>query len=208
MRKLLTLLSLLLAGTVAVQAARADSCSTLAGNLVSNCGFETGSFSGYTGTTTTSDPQYNGVDGSNPYQGNYSAYLASLGSATTLSQMLNTIAGDMYTIKFELSNDTASSTGYSNSFSALFGGASLFSTSNAAISDYTLYTLTGTANSNQTLLSFMSRNDVGYFSLDNLSVVDVSSTPPTSVTPEPSSWLLLATGMAAVLFMMRRYRVA
>ena len=95
--------------------ARADTCNGFSTNLVSNCSFESGAFSGWTCTATTS--LNSGVDNLSPYAGNCEAYLGSVGSSVALTQTLATIVGGSYLIEFALMNDTSPSAGYTNSFS-------------------------------------------------------------------------------------------
>ncbi len=194
MRKLIGAFPLALILFCAVAQVRADTCNGFSNNLVSNCSFETGTFSGWTGTATTAPNS--GVDTLSPYVGSYEVYLGSVASTVALTQTLATTAGGSYLIEFALMNDTSPSTGYTNSFSLQFGGATLFTESAVNAGGYTLYSYMGTAGSGSSNLSFVSRNDGGSFDLDSVSVV--------GVTPEPSSWILLATGGAAMGGALRR----
>ena len=204
MRKLTGTSALAIMLFFGVMQGRADTCNGFASNLVSNCSFETGSLSSWTGTATTASPNYAGVDSGDPfttaptpYAGTYEAYLGQVGSTIALTQTLATTAGANYLIEFALLNDTSPAFPYSNSFSLVFGGTSLFSESAVTAGGYTLYSYTGVAASNATALSFVSRNDDGYFELDSVSV-------SAAATPEPSSWMLLASGMLGVAGMARR----
>lgn len=204
MRQRIIALSLALLGFCATQGAKADSCNGVSAgaNLVANCSFESGSFSGWSGTATTD--AVSGVDGLSPYSGAYSAYLGSTGATDTLFQNLSTTAGVLYSIQFALLNDTSPSQGYTNSFQALFGGTSLLNESAVNQGGYTLYKYSALASSNMSQLAFVSRNDGGYFELDSVSVAANS----TSVTPEPSSILLLGTGALGLIgFTRRRLKV-
>ena len=179
----------------AVGSGRGDGCNGVSNNLVTNCGFETGTFSGYTGTTTSNI--FSGIDagdpiamGNTPYQGASEAYLGAIDRTATLSQLLTTTPGQTYEIEFALLNDTTPIGGYSNSFAVSFGGATIFSKSNAPADGYQLETFFAIATSGSTALSFKDQNQTGDFELDSISVA-----PAATVTPEPPSLALVATAL-------------
>ena len=159
MRKLIGTLSLIVTGLFTSQIAKADACNgfSTARNLVTNCSFETGTFSGWSGTSTTDSNS--GVDTFAPYAGSYEAFLGGAGAPFTLSQTLNTTAGSLYSVIFAVMNDTTPSTGYLNSFQALFGSTTLLSESAVLAGGYIVYNYTGIATGSSTTLSFVSRND-------------------------------------------------
>ncbi len=212
MRKWIAVLPVAVLLTCGASQARADTCNGFTNNLVSNCGFESGSLSSWSGTATTAGPNYAGVDtgdpftsATTPYSGTYEAYLGNPSSTIALTQTLATTTGGSYLIEFALLDDTSPASPYTNSFSLLFGGSTLFSESAVAAGGYTLYSFLGSASASSTPLSFVSRNDGGYFELDSISVT-AAATPV--VTPEPSSWLLLGTGVLGIAGRVRRRRQA
>ena len=68
--------------------AAASICDSIAGNVIVNCGFETGDFTGWTLTGNTG---FTGVTSGSPYvnSGTYGAYLGPVGSDGFLSQSEN-----------------------------------------------------------------------------------------------------------------------
>jgi len=208
MRKSITILALFFVGLLGAQRAKADSCNGVAAgsNLIQNCAFGTGDFTSWSGTATTDSPSFTGVDmgdpfttNPTPYVGLYEAYLGPVGSPDTLSQTFATTAGNSYTIEFALLNDAAPDSPYSNSFLATFGGDTLFSESNAPGDAYTLYSFSDTASGPSTTLQFTAENDTAFFELDSVSV---QAQP--AATPEPSSFLLLGSGILAMAGAARR----
>lgn len=84
-------------------------CDGVAGNLVSNCGFETGDFTGW---TQFGDTTFDGVLTGDTYvipnvSPNSGLYMANFGSTTNsgISQSISTTPGTLYDISFYLEND-------------------------------------------------------------------------------------------------------
>jgi hypothetical protein len=202
MRKSLAILALSIASVFAAQSAKADdACSSVAGNIVTNCGFEASdtAFTGWSGTVIN-DPQALAiVDQSNPFSGNNDASFGPETQQDTFTQTLATVAGTTYTISFALDNDTNPDTANGNFFSAAFGSTTGFAETNAPAGSYAVESFTATASGSSTVLNFTSENVLGFFYLDSVSVV-----AQPAATPEPSSLMLLGTGVLGFAGVVRR----
>jgi len=208
MKKTITLLTtfalFLLLG---IQQGRASTaCTSVVGNLVANCGFETGDFTSWTLAGNDVPGELNnlyGVEGTDPldnispHNGNDQAFFGDLDpNATTLSQTLSTNLGT-YIITFYLAQDTTpgNAAESENELLVSFGGVQLADLANIPIEGYTKYTYIGTATSASSVLSLTLGDGLGEELLDDVSVTQ---------TPEPSSMMLLATGLAGIAGMARR----
>jgi len=195
----------------ATQSKASSVCDGVAGNLVANCGFETGDFTSWTlsgNDVPGEEGNLYGVEGTDPVDsiipnsGSYQAFFATLDSnATKLSQDITTTAGDLYTITFWVAQDTASSSDYGNELLASFGGTSLVDDSDVVVEGYTEYTYNvGPVSGSSNTLELTFGNGLGEFLLDDVSVVDNGPV----VTPEPDSLLLFGTGLLALVGVARR----
>ncbi len=183
-------------------------CTQVAENLVKNCGFQTGDFTGWTlagndvpgeegnlyGVEEGQDP-----DGNYPNSGSYQAYFGDgVDNATTLSQKLSTTAGGQYTVSLFLAQDTAAAgtcnaVACANEFDVTLDGISVFHLADIPVEGYTEYTNTVTVTDASSVLDITLGNDLGYFLLDDVSVA----------TPEPSAWQLALGGIMLVGFAFR-----
>ena len=177
-------------------------CALIGGNLVSNCGFETGDFTNWTlgGALSGSfDGNYYGVQGDqgNPplgalvlgpvNSGSWAAYFGTDVTQTiapiTLSQTLTGSPGMFYTISFYIDQNALTA---DNQFSVSFGGTILSSVTNVApTGGFVLESFTyNDVSVVDPVLQFSFQNLSDYFFLDDVSVTGVST------VPEPSGMLL------------------
>lgn len=155
-------------------------------NLVVNGSFETGDFTGWTqtGNTGFSGVECPGAPFAGPDDGNCDAFFGPVGSDAILSQILATLAGRTYTIRFDFQPDG----GTPSDFSASFGGTQLMSVTNPPASPYQVLAFNALATSANTVLSFHFRDDPGFLKIDSVAVT----------VPEPGSMALLASGIAGL----------
>jgi len=196
------------------QGKAASICDAAVGNLVANCGFETGDFTSWTLTgndVPAEEGNLYGVEGVDPIDsiapnsGNDQAFFADLvANAITLSQVITTNPGDTYAISFYAAQDTAPGTSFcgsvlcSNQFSTSFDGISLMNLVAVPVQGYTQYSFVATPTDASSALNLVLGNDLGEFLVDDVVVTDTSA-----VTPEPSAWFLMLaacaiTGVAGV----------
>ena len=161
-------------------------CNPARADLVTNGGFETGSFSGWTGTGSTT---FNGVTcpgpGATVHGGNCSAFFGPVGSTGGISQNLATTPGTTYRIDFFFLPDG----GNPSSFSATFGGTTLISLTNPPAGPYQEFSFDVIATLSSTALAFNFRDDPGFLFLDDVSV---------NAVPLPAALPLFATGLGAL----------
>jgi protein with PEP-CTERM/exosortase system signal/uncharacterized protein DUF642 len=184
---ILALVSLL--GLGITQSARA--------NLITNGGFETGDFSGWTVLGTDNDV-VGAQPFTSPHSGNFQALFAS--GDNSISQNVTTTPGSSYVITFWLAADV--SHGGSPSVSVNWGGSTIFSDSFTSSFGYTEYTFPVNALSPATQLQFQFSSIFGnHFYLDDISVTGTAGVPDGG-----SSVSLLGFALLGVAVLRRKLR--
>jgi len=192
---MLTGMSLLAGGiALAPTTAVADVCGTVAGNLVTNCGFEGGysaSGSDYevpTGWTAsggyTAGLFYEGPTTGIANSGSYSLQLANDDGdpAPELSQTIGDTSGQTYKETFYLAYGGAGTTDPLPFFDAQIDGSNKLTFNYLTPGTFNAYSFTFVGTGSDTL-SFLGNTTPSYWYLDDVSVVAV---------PEPSAaWMLL-----------------
>ena len=163
-------------------------------NLITNPGFETGDFTGWTHVGGLVSGTASGIA---PHSGNFQAIFSADGLA--LTQSVATIPGASYTINFFLALASNQS---NNSFSVSWGGVPILSLTNQSPFGYTEYSFTETASTASSALVF-SYNVVIPFSVWFLD--DVSVTPP-GVPDGGSTVSLLGFALLGLVALRRKLR--
>src|SRR5258708_183539 len=167
-------------------------CDAVSGNLVANCGFETGDFSGW---TLTGNSGFISIT-TNANSGNFAANFGAVGSPTFLTQTQNltTTAGDTYNLSFFLQNDFGCAPGQCE-FNVSWNGVQIFLDPTPTSFGYTQFTFSGLlATSNSTALQFSFQQNPSFYQFD-----DVVVTQGFAVAAEPSSILLLTINLLAAV---------
>jgi hypothetical protein len=185
-----------LLGLAAPSFATPSLCDATAGNLVLNCGFETGTFINWSHTGNTLADQ---VDAFVIHSGSYGADLGPVGAVHGfLSQTLATASGAIYDLRFYLESGGGSPA----DFTAYWNGNPVFSLANTGSFGYTLEDIPNLVGTGSDVLSFGFRQDPAFYGLDDISVVQTSA--GASTVPEPATLALLGSGLVGTALRRRR----
>jgi len=189
---------LTLAGAAMLAAAGLASAPASAA-LVVNGDFETGDFTGWTQSGDTSQDFVFSTPSPLVYDGTYSAAFGS-STGSSLSQVLDVIAGETYTLTFALANvDNLAD----NGFSVAFGSAGFSLPDDFVPFDYGTFSLSTVATGATLDLGFSFLNGSAFWALDDVMVSAGGAGP---VVPEPQTWALMLVGFGVVGASVRRRR--
>jgi hypothetical protein len=196
-----------LGGAIPTFAATASVCDAVSGNLVQNCGFETGDFTDWTVTGTVSSNF--DVFTNFPDSGNDDARFGDT-TLDYIDQSFSTVAGDTYSVSFYVDATVPGNVVSPNGqFVAEWDGTNILSMTGSTYpgscsgpdsAGYDLCSFTETATSTSSDIKFGGATADAYYHLD-----DVIVTQNTSAVPEPSSISFALAGLFGALVVGRRY---
>lgn len=164
---------------------------------ITNGGFETGDFSGW---TLSGETAALGVLPLVQNTGSYGVYAGPENAPGILSQSFSAPAGEALTVSFFLS----SSSGTTNRLQVIWNGTVIADRADIPAGLYTEYSYAvSSAGSNTLGLGLL--NPSSFFSLDDVSVAAATSVAPVAA-PEPATLALLGTAVAGLSVLRRRRR--
>jgi hypothetical protein len=170
-------------------------CDGVAGNLIQNCGFESGSFSSWNTGPAPSGSLF-GVGGTG-HTGSFDAYFGATGaSPDAIFQTVQTTPGHLYDLQFYFKSDGLTPNGafvgyFDTTFHVL--GAS----PDISLMDWTLEDFTFTPTTAFAQIKFGARDNLGFLLADDFVLREIT-------VPEPFTLGIFGAGLAGVVAMRRR----
>jgi hypothetical protein len=129
----------------------------------------------------------------------FATFGATMGLDDEISQVLPTVAGQVYTVSFALGMTQPL---VDQDFSVMFGPTTIFSETNMGSTTLTPFSFNVAATSSSTTLAFFGRNTPATNTLADVSVVPGVSPG----IPEPSTWAMMLLGFIGLGFALRQSR--
>jgi hypothetical protein len=153
-------------------------CDAIPGNLVQNCGFETGDFTNWT-VVANNTPVCNAMTfgpAYGPNSGIYSACLGNVGTQGpllgTVSQTITDIPGETYTLTFWLQSDGRLPNEFKVSYIPSFGPSTVLTDMvDMGLFPYRQFSFPGLIGTGSDTIKFEERDDPLYLNLDDVSFV-------------------------------------
>lgn len=175
-------------------------CDLVASNLVTNCGFESRTFAGWTETGVAFGNQINTNSGV-PHSGSVAAAFVSTTGASFIQQVLATTPGTSYDVSFWVQNrafGSASQPG--GQFTFDWAGVNRLSLANPAAFPYQQYSFVFAATGATTAVRFGGfEGQTTFPTLDDVVVT-------ASTVPEPATLALTAAGIVTLMLLRRKRR--
>jgi len=172
-------------------------CDGVAGNLIQNCGFESGSFSSWnTSPALTGSDFFVDLPG---HTGSYDAWFGAVGGTPdVINQAVATLPGHLYHLEFYFKSDGATPNG---AFAAYFDTSihTLGSAGDIPVMDWTYEDFFIAATTNQTRIFIGAQDLPGHLQFDDFVLRDVT-------VPEPFTLGIFGAGLMGAFAMRRRKR--